>query len=317
MRQITRNYNDKPRKLTLNTTRQAWTNIAIAGNANAVVRAIYSDPYYDGDGKTASRVIDKLNTWYLHKCAYCERIYKMDVEHYRPSAEVRDDNNNLVTYLDQNNQPIQHPGYYWLCYEWSNLVPACISCNREGGKGSKFPTITMYNRNAPVVGGVLDITRCFVGHVDLTAENPYLLHPENDNITGIFGFEVAEKMKGIKIVGLDNLNRGEITIDLCQMNRPEIRVSRLKEVIEPIKDCMIISMKFLSVGRKTLEETRRDVELYLQKLYNDAENVTLSHTCLRSYIVQNAQNFEKIVIPFIPRPMQEILLSAFLNYQPL
>jgi hypothetical protein len=62
---------------------------------------------------------------YNKKCAYCEERIKTYIEHYRPKGSV---------------QGSRHGGYYWLCYEWSNLLPACHECNKfGGGKGTQFP----------------------------------------------------------------------------------------------------------------------------------------------------------------------------------
>src|SRR5258708_1947390 len=63
------------------------------------------------------------------KCAYCESkpqaVSTGDVEHYRPKAKVKEDS--------------RHPGYYWLAYDITNLLPSCESCNRNFGKMSQFP----------------------------------------------------------------------------------------------------------------------------------------------------------------------------------
>lgn len=63
------------------------------------------------------------------KCAYCEAyvedVSEGDVEHYRPKRGV--------TGCED------HPGYYWLAYEPSNLFPACEKCNRFPGKTNRFP----------------------------------------------------------------------------------------------------------------------------------------------------------------------------------
>ena len=92
---------------------------------------------------SAREVRASLSAISSDKCAYCEyRLSRTDwdVDHYRPKARVygRDD----------------HPGYYWLAYEWDNLLPACKHCNqlrsdpptlgnlgrtRGRGKGDKFP----------------------------------------------------------------------------------------------------------------------------------------------------------------------------------
>ena len=77
------------------------------------------------------------------KCAYCEapiRDYQHgDVEHFRPKAGVTDENGQPVCLFDEQGQvqigadgePVKHPGYYWLAYEWTNLLPTCVKCNQD------------------------------------------------------------------------------------------------------------------------------------------------------------------------------------------
>jgi len=77
------------------------------------------DPYH---GEEKYEIRYKLRLLFHNKCAYCERIeYKPDVEHYRPKKKV--------TGSQRNNH-----GYFWLCYEWTNLLPACRDCNSGNGK---------------------------------------------------------------------------------------------------------------------------------------------------------------------------------------
>ena len=91
---------------------------------------IYGDP--------ALKVV--LEELFLDKCAYCEIEHAgcWDVEHYRPAHSVK--------------EASKHPGYYWLAYEWSNLLPACKACNqrltdphepdkRGQGKQDQFPIL--------------------------------------------------------------------------------------------------------------------------------------------------------------------------------
>ncbi|HLC17234.1 MAG TPA: hypothetical protein VJL89_13515 [Thermodesulfovibrionia bacterium] len=74
------------------------------------------------------------------KCAYCEcyitNFQRGDIEHFRPKLAV----------TDKNDNPIQHPGYYWLAYDWQNLLPSCQICNQPSkigdkkiGKHNRFP----------------------------------------------------------------------------------------------------------------------------------------------------------------------------------
>ena len=62
-----------------------------------------------------------LESLFHGKCAYCESRYDVsgpvDVEHFRPKGEVED--------------VPDHPGYWWLAAEWTNLLPSCLDCNRR------------------------------------------------------------------------------------------------------------------------------------------------------------------------------------------
>lgn len=313
MRKVVRDYSNKPDSLKGSNFVSTWNKLARREDPK-VKRSIYSDPYYDLDGNTASRVIDKLNIWYHYKCAYCERIYKLDVEHYRPKGEVRDLNNDLVMVPDLNGNKIQHPGYYWLGYEWSNLIPACISCNRDGGKNSKFPNIINYISVPPLNQNLLEQHKCHFEYVDLMAEKPLMIHPEEDQVESMFKFRVDSKKKGIEILGADNEGRGDATIAICQMNRPEIRIDRLKNVVDPINKTLLAIV--YSGKRKSNRKLKSEIESLLQKLYNDLNDDELTHTYLRKYILSSERNFQEIVLPFITDSLKEILFTAFKSYSP-
>jgi hypothetical protein len=81
------------------------------------------------------------------KCAYCEERIRTaqhgDMEHFRPKAALKDQHDRPV--LLANGE--EHPGYYWLAYDWKNLLPSCQLCNQPStarsddriGKWNFFP----------------------------------------------------------------------------------------------------------------------------------------------------------------------------------
>jgi len=86
------------------------------------------------------------------KCAYCEALMAADqsgdIEHFRPAKAVTDEDGTPITYKDKTGEVLPHPGYYWLAYDWNNLLPSCDKCNRPNsidgtlsGKFTKFPLI--------------------------------------------------------------------------------------------------------------------------------------------------------------------------------
>jgi hypothetical protein len=78
---------------------------------------------------------------FRNKCAYCEsRVTTTDfgdAEHYRPKAGVTERENGKVRAVEYAGAP--HQGYYWLAYDWRNLLPACGQCNSGTGKMNQFP----------------------------------------------------------------------------------------------------------------------------------------------------------------------------------
>ena len=54
------------------------------------------------------------------KCCFCERKAGKDgdVEHFRPKAGYRQTKSGALL----------RPGYYWLTYEWDNLLLSCSEC---------------------------------------------------------------------------------------------------------------------------------------------------------------------------------------------
>lgn len=82
-----------------------------------------------------------------HKCAYCETLtdqFYFDAEHYRPKGELTvfyEDEGSAkhIMVEDEHGELIEHPGYFWLAFDWKNLVPSCKSCNGPGGKMTQFP----------------------------------------------------------------------------------------------------------------------------------------------------------------------------------
>jgi hypothetical protein len=166
----------------------------------------------------------------IRMVAYIERTGQrycdLEIEHYRPKKAV---------------SKTQHAGYYWLCYEWSNLLPSCNKCNRDGGKHNQFPilgeqvTAPQFNEQA------LDLAK-FEAHVfPLIDEEPLLLHPEIDLLGDYLAFEIGGEKKDVRLKGIDERSRGVKTIEICQLNQPAVTLNRQKYVI----DYMVAGLKAL------------------------------------------------------------------------
>jgi len=153
------------------------------------------------------------------KCAYCEapiRDYQHgDVEHFRPKAGVTDENGQPVYLLDEQGQvqidaagePVKHPGYHWLAYEWTNLLPVCVKCNqddvREGnriGKHSRFP---VEGRHAQRPEEVAEEKPLLINPLsDQEADDPSL-HLVIDTKRGVLGHSTPRGKACLDIFGLN------------------------------------------------------------------------------------------------------------------
>lgn len=158
------------------------------------------------------------------KCMFCEGNYiagaHNDAEHYRPKGKVTQWNDQA-----QQRQPIEHPGYYWLAYEWHNILLACSKCNGKhpDGEGDK-PHPGKLNE-FPICGSCrvsLPSSNPENWWEELKQEEPLLLHPYFDEPREHFG----AKRFGV-IYGLTK--RGRATIETCDLNRPRLREARAKE----------------------------------------------------------------------------------------
>ena len=156
------------------------------------------------------------------KCMYFEGRYVAgahdDAEHYRPKGDV-----TAWDTASKQRSPVTHPGYYWLAYEWQNLLLACAKCNSphpdgEGdrahqGKLNEFPLATGTPRHAkpgPDPEKWWD---------ELKAEHPLLLHPYFDPCEDHFEARPNGVVRG-------KTPQGRATIRTCDLNRPELRKDR-------------------------------------------------------------------------------------------
>jgi uncharacterized protein (TIGR02646 family) len=153
-----------------------------------------------------------LEELFHRKCAYCETPLPevgWDIDHFRPKGAVA--------------ERADHPGYYWLAYEWFNLYPACEACNR---RTRDLPTWT--DRVGGDTAGKLtqfpledEAGRAFAPAADLGLERPLLLdpcadHPEDHLLYTPHG-EVEPAPAD---------PRAEATIDIFHLRRRRLRDRR-------------------------------------------------------------------------------------------
>jgi uncharacterized protein (TIGR02646 family) len=136
------------------------------------------------------------------KCAFCEsRITHVaygDVEHFRPKAGA----------CQSEGDELERPGYYWLAYDWANLLASCQLCNQRF-KRNLFPLADAARR-----------ARCHSD--DLGAERPLLIHPAEEDPELFISFhgEVPCPVAGNA--------RGEAAIRSLALDRRELNEMRLQ-----------------------------------------------------------------------------------------
>lgn len=147
-------------------------------------RSIYSDV----------SVRETLSSAQHRKCAFCEslitHVQSGDVEHFRPKAGVG------------RGTKLLRPGYYWLAYDWENLLLACESCNRRH-KRNEFPLLRGSKRAR--------------SHAEpIASERPAFVHPAQEDPERLIGFRrhIPHARKG-------NL-RGRQTIRELGLKRPDL-----------------------------------------------------------------------------------------------
>lgn len=150
-----------------------------------------------------------------NKCAYCETRFVHsspgDVEHYRPKAGYR----------QTTAGPVQGPGYYWLAYEWSNLLFACEDCNRI----RKRQLFALSN----------DPTgRARSHHDDLTLEAPLLLNPAIGPDPAAHITFIEEAAKGLT-------PEGQASVAAYELNRTELLDDR-RERLRCLQDIEFLAL---------------------------------------------------------------------------
>jgi hypothetical protein len=164
---------------------------------------------------------------FKEKCGYCETKRSggpKSIDHFRPTNQVTAD-----------REVMAHTGYWWLVYEWYNLLPACEECNEwyckivrgekeMRGKASEFPT------SGQRVASPSDEASNW--RAELKAEQPLLICPYDDYPEEHIKFDrVTFYPQGLT-------DRGEVTIKVCGLDRDDLFSARC-EALERLKKILI------------------------------------------------------------------------------
>ena len=163
-----------------------------------------SQQRYDNHGfweKNSYYVLEYLASVFNRKCAYCEMpISPGQLDHFRPQNSTRG--------LEEDFAP-DH--YWWLSYTWENMYPACPTCQRN--KANWFP----------VFGDRAEARSPY--ELILETEKPVLLDPCYDDPATHLWYDEEGNAR-------PNSDRGEATVEILRLNRPDLTEQRMKAVFE-------------------------------------------------------------------------------------
>ncbi len=151
----------------------------------------------------ASKEVKKsLSESQHNKCCYCETKFRaainLAVEHFRPKTGVK----------QSRGLKKECPGYYWLAYEWSNLLLSCHECN-SSWKQLLFPLSNPKQRARS-------------HHQNVNIERPLLINAleEDPRVHINFRDDAPQALT----------RKGRISIDVLGLHRPALREDRLEKL---------------------------------------------------------------------------------------
>jgi len=187
------------------------------GGASPVVTNLYKEQ--------KAHLFGTNNNFY-GKCAYCETLITSnqpgDVEHYRPKGRITDAKNKQILIQDAAGHDIPHPGYYWLAYAHTNLLPGCNDCNRPSSGNSGGTLIGKWDQ-FPVIGDHA-ITPGNEIYEDPLIINPVSEDPDDHLEVDNLGLLSHKTVKG------------ETTINIFGLNLRQSLVEERKRAYNSIKD---------------------------------------------------------------------------------
>lgn len=195
------------------------------------------------------------------KCCFCEskimHISYGDIEHYRPKKG-----------WIQADEALNKPGYYWLAYDWDNLLLSCQICNQRHKKNF-FPLLD-------------NLKRALSHEYDIAEESPFFIKPDKEDPQEFIEFKEEIPFP------VDDNERGRITIEKLGLDRETLNESR-RAKLTPIrilynlaKDIPVTTPE---IRKRALEEIKKIAIEYT------AENSEYA-AMFRAFFKKNPINFE-------------------------
>ncbi len=218
------------------------------------------------------RIKNKMRDLSFNKCWYCETEETRSdtaVDHFRPKNGVK--------------ECIDHPGYWWLAFDWSNYRYSCTFCNEKrkdedtkitGGKGTNFPLV--------------DPDARLYEPGDLTVEKPVLLDPLEEQDVLLLSFNpdgtaisfYSEKERPVFY------KRATDSILYYNLNQKGLKERRQKLICETIKELVAEGDKYFSrsdnAQDRSAQEAFGDILKKLSSMISPKAEYSATAKCMLS-----------------------------------
>lgn len=200
------------------------------------------------------------------KCWYCESTeLRSDnpIDHFRPKGKVA--------------ECPDHPGYWWLAFDWSNYRYSCTYCNSRrvntdtaGGKQDHFPILPPYTWNKKIE--------------DEFIENPILLDPTDIDDVNLLTFNInGEACPNVDDKTSPLYKRAKESVDLYHLNHTPTKNAR-KRVYQTVRR-LVSNINSLSAQNFEANKlTIKDLKTQLHKMIRVSCPSTSFNSAARIYL---------------------------------
>ena len=127
-------------------------------------------------------------------------------------------------------------------------------------------------------------------------------------------FDIDPNLKGIQIRGLDGQNnQGEHTISICNLNRPDLKLKRLR-ILENYISLINSAFEMLRKGIIKDNQFVESLFIHFDQFFENTTDIELEHTFLVKYVISNYDKFEIIILPLLLEKQRAIVSTAFKMY---
>jgi hypothetical protein len=211
-------------------------------------------------------VVTALNTLFHNKCAYCEgkitSTGPIDVEHFRPKGRIEGE--------------LNHPGYWWLATEWTNLLASCIDCNRgrnqtllgseDGQQLTQGERLSGKHDHFPVAG-----QRATCATDDHALEDPLLIDPTCVDPGEHIGWKVVAEQP----LAIGFSPYGQTSIDLFGLNRSKLAEARREFQLKLDEEFLCLKATISKIAKETTDEGVREwmpvLQMHIDKFFRHTE----------------------------------------------